>query len=143
MDPMQTPPLKGTDLDVSPTATSSRKRALIIDDEPDMLRLMKVILLNAGFDAATAMSGADGLRRQETDNPDVILLDVMMPEVDGFATYDELRSVTKVPIIFVSAKSQADQAVKLLEEGNVEFIGKPFHIDDLVSRIKQALADAE
>ena len=143
--PLNTPqnlPVKGTDLDVSSTETKN-KRVLIIDDEPDMLRLMKVILMNAGFDTATAISGADGLRRLEIARPDVILLDVMMPEADGFVIFEELRSITDIPIIFVSAKSEADQTARVLEEGKAEFIAKPFHIDELVSRIKRVMAAAE
>jgi len=142
LNPTKNPPFRGTDLDVSSTETEN-KRVLIIDDEPDMLRLMKVILLNAGFDAATAISGEDGLRRLSNINPDVILLDIMMPESDGFAIHDELRSIADIPIIFVSAKSQVDQTVKMLEEGHAEFIGKPFHIDDLISQIKRVMAAAE
>lgn len=132
------PPFRGIDLDISKTEYPGL-RVMIIDDEPDLLRLMKLILINAGFDAAAAVTCVEGLRRLPIINPDVILLDVMMPDMDGFVLYNEIRKQTDVPVIFVSAKNLVNEAVYNLRDPQAGYLSKPFHIDDLIYCVKRIL----
>ena len=129
--------LSGIDLDHASQAT--RPRVLVVDDDTDYIVMIKLILRNAGFDVAGAVSCQMALEKCEIMNPDVILLDLMMPEVDGFDTFTLLRERTSAPVIFISAASNQDYAVKSLEMGGEDYITKPFYSPEVVARIHSVL----
>ena len=106
------------------------RRVLIIDDDPSIREVAKMSLeLVAGWDVTTAPSGADGIRAARDERPDGILLDVMMPELDGPATLAELRqddTVGTTPVIFLTAKVQAAERTRFAELDVAGLIAKPF-----------------
>jgi len=126
----------GIDLDET---LKRNKKVLIIDDDPDTIELMKRILRLADFDVASARTGSDAVMITEKIQPDIILLDLMMPEVDGRLTLKNLREITHVPVIVVSALIDKTNIVDLLNLGSDDYITKPFHRDELVARIQAVL----
>ena len=119
------------------------KRILIIDDEEAIQIVVQVGLkMTAGWDVMTASSGSEGLARAQTEQPDMILLDVMMPEMDGLATFralqqqDETRSI---PVIFLTAKAQASEKRLFNDTGVNGVITKPFNALDLAEQICKVL----
>jgi DNA-binding response OmpR family regulator len=126
----------GLDLDES---LKRNKRVMIIDDDPDTVELLKRILRLADFDVASARNGVEAPVIAEKVEPDVILLDMMMPEIDGKETFRNLRKVTRAPIIVVSALSSKEMIVDLLNLGTDDYVTKPFHRDEIVARIHAVL----
>jgi DNA-binding response OmpR family regulator len=126
----------GMDLDES---LKKNKRILIIDDDADTVELLKRILRLADFDVASARNGLEAPTIAEKINPDVVLLDLMMPEMDGRDTLRNLRKVTKAPVIVVSALSSKETVVDLLNMGSDDYLTKPFHRDELIARIQAVL----
>ena len=126
----------GMDLDA---VIKRNKRILIIDDDPDTIELLKRVLRLADFDVASAKNGIEAPEIAQKVEPDVILLDLMMPEIDGKETFRNLRKVTNVPIIVVSALSSKDMVVELLNLGTDDYITKPFHRDEIIARINAVL----
>lgn len=125
---------KGLDLDSMEMAVP-HKRAMIVDDEPDTVEMVKLILTNAGIDVISAQSGKVALDKCLRMSPDVILLDIMMPEMDGFETYERLRKITQTPVIFFTARTQKEELVKGLQIGADDYITKPYHPAELVARV--------
>jgi two-component system KDP operon response regulator KdpE len=119
-----------------------RFRVLAIDDQPDVLTLLQVLLTSHGFDVVTATDALDGLRTAYQTHPDIILLDVMMPNVDGFELCARLREVTSVPIIFVTARGTIEDVVRGFSLGADDYLVKPFESSELVSRIGACLRRA-
>lgn len=117
-------------------------RVLVIDDCPDLLKIMQVSLSDKGLVVEDATDGYSGIQMAWEYRPDVILLDVMMPNLDGFETYELLRKITHVPIIFVTARSHEDDVIKGLLLGADDYICKPFNIPELVSRLRAAIRRA-
>lgn len=125
---------KGLDLDSMETAIP-HKRAMIVDDEPDTVEMVKLILTNAGIDVISAPNGRVALEKCLRLSPDIILLDIMMPEMDGYETFERLRKFTTTPVIFFTAKSQKEELVKGLQIGADDYITKPYHPSELVARV--------
>ena len=115
---------------------------LIIDDDVDILRMLKLALTGNGFDVTMAASGLDGLRRAYEIHPDAIILDVMMPMHDGFEICRRLREMTEVPIIFLTARGTVDDIVRGLALGADDYVTKPFNEKELVSRLAASLRRA-
>ncbi len=115
---------------------------LVIDDDVDILRMLKLALTTSGFEATLAASGLDGLRRAYETHPDAIILDVMMPMHDGFETCRRLREMTDVPIIFLTAKGTVDDIVRGLALGADDYVIKPFNKKELISRLVACLRRA-
>jgi DNA-binding response OmpR family regulator len=126
----------GIDLDET---LKRNKKVLIIDDDPDTVELIKRILRLSDFDVASARNGIDAITIAEKIQPDIVLLDLMMPEIDGRATLKNLREITQAPVIVVSALVSKDNIVELLNSGCDDYITKPFHRDELVARIQAVL----
>src|SRR6476661_4954836 len=112
---------------------------LIVDDDPRLLRLVRVNLERAGFTVNTASSGAAALEEFSADPPDAVVLDITMPGMDGFALTHQLREISNVPIIMLTAMSEQSQKVKGLELGADDYLTKPFDPDELVARIRALL----
>lgn len=114
-------------------------RVAVIDDEPDIRTLLELELSDAGFDVRSAPDGPAGLNLVRDWEPDAILLDVMMPKVDGIALLPELRRTTQAPIFIVSAKGGTEDKVRGLDRGADQYVAKPFEIPELIARIRSAL----
>jgi signal transduction histidine kinase len=115
---------------------------LIVDDTPTNLEVISEALSDAGFDVAIAISGDRALQQVERRLPDLILLDVMMPGIDGFETCRRLKANDRtcdIPIIFMTALSDTDSKVKALELGAVDYIAKPFHEKEVLARVSTHL----
>ncbi len=117
-------------------------KILVVDDEPDAVELIEFNLRNAGFEVITAADGAEALRKARATLPDLILLDVMLPEVDGLAVCKLLRhdpNTTAIPIIMLTAKAAEIDRVVGLELGADDYVTKPFSPRELVLRVKGLL----
>ena len=114
-------------------------RVLVIDDDSGLLALLSMGLAREGLDVATARDGKEGLRKAYELHPDVVILDVMMAEMDGWATCSRLRQVTDVPIIMLTAAADSDSIVKGLALGADDYVTKPCSFDVLKARIRAAL----
>lgn len=120
----------------------NNKYILIIDDNPLNLLLTKKILENHGYESITAESGVEGMALMEKQLPSLILLDVMMPDMDGFEVCRQIKNNEKwkeIPIIFLTANSQTDDLVEGFEAGGVDYITKPFRSEELMVRVKNHL----
>ncbi|MHC1781237.1 MAG: response regulator transcription factor [Anaerolineaceae bacterium] len=125
---------KGIDLD-SLEGPNPRKRAMIVDDEGESVDLLKFILTNAGMDVTGAPGGYAALEKLPRVWPDIILLDLMMPDMDGIEAFRRLRRVTSAPVIIISAKNRKEDVISGLQIGADDYITKPFHPGELVARI--------
>jgi DNA-binding response OmpR family regulator len=115
-------------------------RVLVIEDEPDMLDMLELILTADGFEVVKAPDALTGLRMAFQARPDAILMDVMMPEMDGFEGCRRLRELTDVPIIFVTGKANTDEdIVRGFALGADDYVTKPFNPSELVSRLNACL----
>ena len=114
-------------------------RVLAVDDQPDILVLLRAMLTAEGFDVVVAQNALSALRAAYQTHPDAILLDVMMPDVDGFEACRRLREMTDVPIIFVTAKGTIEDVVRGLSLGADDYVVKPFQRSELVSRLAACL----
>jgi two-component system KDP operon response regulator KdpE len=111
-------------------------RVLIVDDEPRILKFLEVKLKASGYGVLTANSGFEALEQVEAQDPDLVVLDVLMPKKDGFETLKELRAFSSVPVIILSAKEADADKIRGLELGADDYLAKPFSPDELVARIE-------
>jgi DNA-binding response OmpR family regulator len=119
---------------------SSRKyRVLVVDDERRMVGFIRLNLEQDGFQVIEAYNGTEALDRLRDSLPDLILLDVMMPDINGFEVLRTIREVSQVPVIMLTAKGEEDDVVKGLELGADDYVTKPFSPRELVSRVKAVL----
>jgi DNA-binding response OmpR family regulator len=118
------------------------EKVLIIDDEPTTVELIGMLLERRGFEAIRATSADDGLRKAYRYQPDLVLLDIMMPEMDGWEVCKRLREMSDVPIIFLTARNETRDVVKGLEIGADDYIAKPFDNEELIARIRAHLRRA-
>ncbi len=121
----------------------SRRSVLVVDDEPRMIHFIRLNLEHDGFQVFEATSGSDTLDQMRDNLPDLILLDVMMPEIDGFETLKLIREISTVPVIMLTAKGEEDDKVKGLELGADDYVTKPFSPRELVSRVRAVLRRTE
>jgi DNA-binding response OmpR family regulator len=133
--------VQGRDLDF--IRKQPRPRVLIVDDDTDFIEMLKLILRYAGFDVAGATESTTALEKCAELNPDVILLDLMIPGVDGWGIYQILREITRAPVIVVSASGNRENAVRSLEMGIYDYISKPFYNPEIIARINRVLQRVE
>ncbi len=112
---------------------------LLIEDEPQMLRLLRIILQSQGYRLVESSTGQDGLMQAATRAPDVILLDLGLPDIDGLEVTRRLREWSDVPIIVISAREQEQDKIKALDAGADDYLTKPFGAGELVARIRVAM----
>jgi two-component system KDP operon response regulator KdpE len=112
---------------------------LVVDDEARMVNFMRMNLELEGARVVSAANGREALERTREDMPDVVLLDIMMPEMDGFEALKRLREFSQVPVLILTARDEEDDRVRGLELGADDYIGKPFSHRELVSRIRAVL----
>jgi len=111
------------------------KKALIIEDDANIAELLRLYMEKDGFTVAIAVNGAAGLAEFEKIKPDIILLDIMMPVLDGWAVCREIRTVSNVPIIMLTSKGETMDKVTGLEMGADDYIVKPFEVGELMARV--------
>jgi DNA-binding response OmpR family regulator len=122
-----------------------KKKILVVDDEEDILHFLELVLREKGYEVATASSGHEALTRAQIARPDLILLDIMMPQMDGWEVLKLLRvdDVTSdIPVAMLSARTEAKDRVQGLQEGAVDYICKPFSLQDLLAKIEAIFAEA-
>jgi DNA-binding response OmpR family regulator len=115
-------------------------RILVIDDSPDLALTMRILLERAGHEVVTAENGRRGLRRFYEMRPDIVLLDISMPELDGWETLERLRDLSDVPVLIVSGKAAAPEDLARLRPGRDGFYAKPVNGSELVGRVTELLA---
>ena len=118
-------------------------RILVVDDEPNILGTVTALLRARGYDVLSAMSGRAGLDVVERDTPDLIVLDLGLPDMDGVDVCRHLRPVTSVPIIVLSARGSERDKVGALDAGADDYVTKPFGAEELLARIRAALRRVE
>jgi two-component system KDP operon response regulator KdpE len=111
-------------------------RILLVDDEERILSVLRIKLNALGYHVITASSGAQALEQAQAQRPDIIVLDIVMPGMDGFQTLRELRAFTDCPVIILSAKDSDRDKIKGLDLGADDYLAKPFNPDELVARVK-------
>ena len=117
----------------------SKYRVLVVDDESDMRQLVGMYLDNFGYEWGEAENGKEALKKLETDHYDFVVLDIMMPEMDGLSVCKEIRKTSDVPIIFLTAKGEEWNRVNGLRMGADDYIVKPFSPGELVARMEAVL----
>lgn len=117
----------------------SANKILVVDDDSNIVELIRLYLEKDGFDTVTASNGKQALEKFSSDTPDLIVLDVMMPEMDGWQVCREIRKTSEVPIIMLTAKGETFDKVLGLELGADDYMVKPFETKELVARIKAVL----
>jgi two-component system OmpR family response regulator len=122
------------------TTTTPEARLLVVDDEPNIVDLLATSLRFAGFEVATAKNGSEALRVAETFRPDLLVLDVMMPGLDGFTVVRRLRQDgINAPVVFLTAKDATEDKVTGLTLGGDDYVTKPFSLEEVVARIRAVL----
>ncbi len=111
-------------------------RVLVVDDEKRILNFLLSKLKFSGYEVCTACTGAEALQRIQEKDPDLVVLDVMMPKMDGFETLIKLRSFSSVPVIILSARGANEDKIKGLGLGADDYLAKPFNPNELVARIE-------
>ena len=122
--------------------TQTAETILVIDDDTDILELLKMSLVSDGFQVITASDGISGLELAKADQPDLILLDVMMPQMDGLQVIEKLKADTEtnaIPVLWLTAKSQTVDKLRGLEIGGDDYITKPFDLREVTARINAVL----
>jgi two-component system KDP operon response regulator KdpE len=117
----------------------SAGRILVIDDEPQIRRIMRATLTGAGYEVDDAKSGEEGVEKLRAFRPDLVLLDINMPGMGGFATCKEIRADSNVAIIMLTVRDSESDKVRALDAGADDFITKPFSTPELLARIRAAL----
>ena len=115
-------------------------RLLVVEDEPNILELLSASLRLAGFEVATAADGSEALRAAQRHRPDLVVLDVMLPDLDGFDVARRLRSGdARIPVLFLTARDATEDKVKGLTIGGDDYVTKPFSLEEVVARIRAVL----
>jgi two-component system OmpR family response regulator len=118
-------------------------RLLVVDDEPNIVELLSASLRFAGFDVAAASSGADAIAEARRFRPDLVVLDVMLPDMDGFAVVRWLRSEgTRIPVLFLTARDATEDKITGLTLGGDDYVTKPFSLEEVLARIRAVLRRA-
>ena len=125
-------------------AEKTVKQILCIEDEPEMIDLIRLILGRRGFDVQGAAGGTEGLRMVRANHPDLVLLDLMMPDMDGWEVYQQMKADEKtkeIPVIVVTAKAQRIDKVLALHIAKVDdYIAKPFSPKELIDSVERVFA---
>lgn len=127
------------------TSAGNHRRLLLIDDDPNLILLVKDYLEFRGYDVITAENGREALEVLEQETPDMIICDVMMPEMDGYSLVSAIRQDPKtswIPVLFLSAKGQSQDRVKGLNIGADVYMVKPFEPEELVAQVESSLKQA-
>lgn len=116
-----------------------RVKVLVVDDEPQLLRALRINLSARGFDVAVAATGTEALALAARHRPDVVVLDLGLPDMDGRTVLDGLRGWTSVPVIVLSARTDALDKVDALDAGADDYVTKPFGMEEFLARLRAAV----
>lgn len=116
-----------------------QRKILIVDDEPGLRDLVRINLEHEGFAVTQAENGVLGLEAVREEHPDLVILDVMMPEMDGWETCRKLREFSQVPVLMLTARVQSQDIVTGLNSGADDYLLKPFNMDELMARVRALL----
>lgn len=119
--------------------SSNKAKILVIDDEAAIRKMLRAALSDADFDLTEAESGREGVRLVATNSPDVVVLDLGLPDFDGVECIKEIRQWSHVPIIVLSARGEERSKVQALDAGAHDYVTKPFSVPELIARIRVAL----
>jgi two-component system response regulator VicR len=126
---------------------SQKKRILYIEDEKEMLELTRIVLEREGYEMLAAVGGAEGIETVKREKPDLVLLDLMMPDVDGWEVYRQMKAdkeVADIPVIIITARTQSIDKVLGLKVAKVaDYITKPFGPSDLINSVKRVFDSHE
>jgi len=122
---------------------NSSKKILVVDDEPQIIKFIAMNLELEGFSVISACDGYEALEKVTREMPDLVILDVMMPDMDGFETLKRIRELSSLPVIFLSVRGQEFDRVHGLDLGADDYMTKPFSPRELVSRIRAVLRRTE
>ena len=116
-----------------------RPRILVVDDEPGIIRALQTSLEANGFETLAATNGSEALEAIDEELPDLLILDIIMPKMDGFEVCRRVRQLSEIPIIMLSARKSEEDKVRCLNLGSDDYISKPFNMNELVARVKAVL----
>ncbi|GAB3273371.1 response regulator [Kineosporia babensis] len=111
-------------------------KILLVDDEPQMIRVLRINLLARQYDVATATTGEEALELAREEHPDIVVLDLGLPDVDGVEVLRRLRRWTRLPVIVLSGRADSRDKVNALDAGADDYVTKPFSVDELLARIR-------
>src|ERR1700754_4255216 len=115
-------------------------RLLVVEDEPNILELLSASLRYAGFDVVTAAAGTEAVQAAQRHRPDLIVLDVMLPDMDGFDVIRRLRGGgARIPVVFLTARDATEDKIRGLTLGGDDYVTKPFSLEEVVARIRAVL----
>ncbi|MCP4137068.1 MAG: response regulator [bacterium] len=120
------------------------KKILVVDDQPNLIKIVSIKLKKLGYQVISAENGQMGLEKCKSELPDLIIMDIMMPVMDGFTAAAKIKEdpdTKNIPLVFLSAKGQEQDRIQARELGAVDFIGKPFSPKVLVQRIEKLLEE--
>ena len=121
-----------------------KKKILVVEDEPNIIKLISFILKSSGYDVIEAEIGAAGLKKAKAEKPDMIILDVMMPKMDGFEVARKLKAdpaTANIPILMLSSKAQFEDKMKGIDSGAMDYVTKPFDKQELLDKVKECLEE--
>jgi two-component system KDP operon response regulator KdpE len=118
-------------------------RVLVVDDEPQILRALRINLAARQYDVVTASSGQGALRAVTEEHPDLVVLDLGLPDIDGVGVIRRLRSWSKIPVIVLSGRADSKAKVAALDAGADDYVTKPFSVDELLARVRVATRDRD
>jgi two-component system OmpR family response regulator len=126
------------------TSSDGRRQAdarlLVVEDEPNILELLSASLRYAGFDVITAAGGSEALQAAQRHRPDLVVLDVMLPDMDGFDVVRRMRGGgTRIPVVFLTARDSTEDKVRGLTLGGDDYVTKPFSLEEVIARIRAVL----
>lgn len=125
---------------------AEKVKVLAVDDEKDVLFIVSAALKSEGYEVVTASNGFEALEAAARENPDIIVLDVMMPKMDGFETLKKLREqdgTRDIPVVMLTGLSDREKKLDAIDYGVQHYIVKPFEVHDLISTLQRALAESK
>jgi two-component system, OmpR family, KDP operon response regulator KdpE len=129
--------------DASPAATTSGPVIVLIEDAPEIRRFLRATLVDHGYRLVESETGEEGLQAAETRQPDLIILDLGLPDIDGLEVIRRLRQWTAVPILVLSARGQEADKIAALDGGADDYVSKPFGVGEVLARLRVLLRHAE
>ena len=140
---IDTTPTNQPSTPADPPASTSGPVIILIEDEPEIRRFLRATLHRHGYRLVEAITGQEGLQAAETRQPDLIVLDLGLPDMDGLEVIRRLREWTQVPILVLSARGQEADKVAALDAGADDYVSKPFGVGELLARMRVSLRRAE
>ena len=124
----------------TPSSRAAEARLLVVEDEPNILELLSASLRYAGFDVVTAADGTAAVQAAQRQRPDLIVLDVMLPDMDGFDVVRRLRGGgAQTPVVFLTARDSTEDKIRGLTLGGDDYVTKPFSLDEVIARVRAVL----